>query len=373
VYEIDGRRKEPLAMVFDPNKPYNELAALPPPIELETKVVLKACIRANQALAELKMAGELIPSQTMLINTIPLQEAQASSEIENIVTTQDQLFRADVSGGKDADPATKEVLRYRTALKNGYEALKKRPLTTNSFKQICQTIFAHEVDIRKVPGTVIKNTQTNEVLYTPPEGKKVILEKLADLERYIHSETDVDVLVRLALFHYQFEAIHPFHDGNGRTGRILNILYLVEKGLLHHPVLYLSRYIIRNKVEYYRCLRAVTEKAEWEPWVLYIINAVDETARWTTLKIHEIRDAFKKTCEECKSKLPSAIYSKDLIETLYLQPYCRIETLTHAKLAKRQTASKYLQALQKIGVLNSVKVGREKLYLNKALMKILYK
>jgi Fic family protein len=358
--------------VFDPLKAYNELPALPPPIELETKPVLKACIRANQALAELKMAGELIPNQAMLINTIPLQEAQASSEIENIVTTQDQLFRADASGGKDADPSTKEVLRYRTALKKGFEALKKRPLSTNSFKDICGIIFEREVNVRKIPGTVIKNTQTGEVHYTPPEGEKVILDKLADFEKYLHLEDDIDPLVRLALIHYQFEAIHPFHDGNGRTGRILNILYLIEKNLLHVPVLYLSRYIIRNKAEYYSLLRAVTQDGQWEPWILYVLRAVDETARWTTRKIHEIRDSFHKTCQDCKEKLPSTIYSKDLIEILYQQPYCRIETLITAKIAKRQTASKYLQEIEKIGVLKSLKIGREKLYLNKNLMKTLY-
>jgi Fic family protein len=298
-----------IRMTFNKLKPYNQLPALPPSIDLETKAILKACIRANKALAELKGAGELIPNQAMLINAIPLQEAKTSSEIENIVTTQDELFKAELSGGKDANPNTKEVLRYRSALKLGYEALRKRPIGINHFRQICGTLLGRDVTVRKIPGTVIKNTTSGEVLYTPPMGERVILEKLAALEKYIYTEDEVDPLIRLALIHYQFEAIHPFHDGNGRTGRIINILYLVEKGLLNVPVLYLSRHIIQHKADYYSNLRKVTEEGKWEPWILFMLEAVEQTARWTTDKIRQIRVSFERTKEVCKSKMTGGAYS----------------------------------------------------------------
>ena len=241
-------------MPFRPDRPYNDLPALPPKAEVESKAVLKACIEARAALAELKVAGGLIPNQAMLINSIPLLEAQASSEIENIVTTTDKLFRFAGEAENQADPATKEALRYRTALYEGFKTLSKRPLTTRTAVQICRTIKGVDMDIRATPGTALINNQTRKVIYTPPEGAQHLRELLANWERYIHDVVDVDPLIRMAVMHYQFEAIHPFTDGNGRTGRILNLLYLVENELLNIPVLYLSQYIIKHKADYYRLL-----------------------------------------------------------------------------------------------------------------------
>lgn len=243
---------------------------LPPKAEVETKAILKKAISAGRALAELKGLGETIPNQSILVNSIILQEAKASSEIENIITTHDALFRAFSAKTSQVDPATKEVLRYREALWEGYSSLKDQPLlTTNLFISIVQTIRANNAGIRNTPGTKIVNAATGEVVFTPPEGEDIIRNKLKNLEDYIHAEDTLDPLIKLALIHYQFEAIHPFTDGNGRTGRIINILYLAWKRLLELPVLYLSKYIIEQKSDYYRLLRGVTEREEWEPWILY--------------------------------------------------------------------------------------------------------
>lgn len=358
-------------MTFVPNMPFNDLPVLPPPVDLETKAVLKKCISANRALAELKGAGDLIPNQAMLINAVPLQEAKLSSEIENIVTTNDRLFRAAVEEDREHDSQTKEVLQYRTALRYGYETLAERPLSINLFNEICGIILGQRVTVRKIPGTVLKNPDTQEVVYTPPVGEEVLVKKLANLERYLHEPNDLDPLIRLAVTHYQFEAIHPYHDGDGRTGRIINILYLVERGLLRIPVLYLSRCIIQNKAEYYRLLRAVTTHQEWEPWVLYMLDAVETTATWTTERIIAVRDLFEETCERCRTQLPSKIYSKELIELTFVQPYCKIAFVVEAGIAQRQTAARYLQALEEIGVLSSAKIGREKYYINPGLIDVL--
>ena len=357
-------------MPFDRNKPYNDLPDLPPHADLETKPVLRACISAYRALAELKAAGEWIPDQGMLINAIPLQEAKASSEIENIVTTQDELFKAELNEGVDANPNAKEVLRYRTALWKGFNSLRDKPMGINLFRSVCGTILDNEADVRKISGTVIKNTSTHEVFYTPPLGEQVILDKLSALERYVHADDEVDPLIRLALIHYQFEAIHPFHDGNGRTGRIVNILYLVEKRLLSIPVLYLSRHIIEHKADYYLRLREVTEEGHWEPWVLFMLQAVRETASGTTEKIRRIRESFEKTTGICRAQMPGA-YSRELVELLYRQPYCRIDVLVKNGIASRQTASKYLRRLEELNVLKGHKHGREIIYLNRELLEIL--
>ena len=239
-------------MPFRPDVPNNDMPPLPPRIEIETRAVLKACIRARAALAETRMAGQLIPNQSILINSIPMLEAQASSEIENIVTTTDRLFRFVNNAGHQADPATKEALRYRTALHQGYLMLAKRPVTTTMAVEICRTIKGVDMDIRTTPGTALLSEVTGRIIYTPPQGADRIRSMLADWERYIHTAEDTDPLIRMAMMHYQFEAIHPFTDGNGRTGRVLNILYLVEQGLLDIPVLYLSRYIMETRAQYYR-------------------------------------------------------------------------------------------------------------------------
>jgi len=359
-------------MSFDPGKPFNDLPLLPPKAEIETKATLKKAISANKALAELKGMGETIPNQAILVNSIILQEAKASSEIENIVTTHDALFRAFSAKSAQIDPATKEVLRYREALWEGFSSLKDRPfLTTNLFIRIVQTIRANKAGIRNTPGTKVANAATGEVVFTPPEGEAIIRQKLKNLEDYIHAEDEVDPLIKLALIHYQFETIHPFTDGNGRTGRIVNILYLTQKHLLGLPVLYLSKYIIDRKSDYYQLLRGVTEHEAWEPWILYILDAIEETAGHTKDKILAIRNLLAETLSFAKEHLPSRVYSKDLIELLFHQPYTKAHFLMAAGIVKRQAAADYLKKLEEIGILSAQKVGRENLYLNTKLYEIL--
>jgi Fic family protein len=315
--------------------------------------------------------GELIPNQAVLINTIPLLEAQASSEIENIVTTADRLFRiADNVNESHADAATKEALRYRTALHDGFKLLERRPLTTATAVQICRTIKGIELDIRSTPGTALVNPGTGEVIYTPPEGASRLRDMLTNWERYLHEDGDVDPLVRMAVMHYQFEAIHPFMDGNGRTGRVLNLLFLVQAGLLNIPVLYLSRHIIRHKADYYRLLLKVTTEADWEAWIVFMLHAVLETARWTTEKIKAIRSLLDRTAETIRRDA-AKIYSRELAEIIFVQPYCRIGNLVQANIAQRQSASVYLRKLTEIGILEERKAGREKLYVNPALLRLL--
>lgn len=349
--------------------PYNDLPLLPPKTELETKKVLKQAIASTRVLAELKGRADEIPNQSMLVNAITLQEAKDSSEIENIVTTQDNLFQAFTANTNTTDAQTKEVLRYRQALWEGYSNLRKRPLSTNTFVSIVQTIRENNAGIRKITGTRIASN--NETIYTPPEGEAVIRVLLKNLEDFIHSENGIDDLVRLAVMHYQFEAIHPFSDGNGRTGRILNILYLVEKGLLDAPILYLSKYIIENKNHYYEKLRAVTEQQNWEGWILFILKGVEETAIYTLKKINAINALMQETILLAKEKLPSRVYSKELIELLFEQPYCKVKFLVDKGIAKRQTAAEYLQELEKIEILKSRKIGVENLFLNVRLFEIL--
>ena len=324
---------------------------------------------SRAALAELKQAVELIPNPAMLISTLPLLEAQASSEIENIVTTADKLFRH-LQADAGADPATKEALRYRRALLEGVEALKSRPLTTRTAEAICTHIKGIEMTVRKIQGTALANNATGEVVYTPPEGEARIRDLLANWERFLHLEESIDPLVRMAAAHYQFEAIHPFIDGNGRTGRVVNSLFLVEQGLLPLPVLYLSRYIIANKTDYYRLLLAVTREAAWEPWLLYMLRGVEETATWTTAKIGAIRKLAVDTSDYVRMQLPK-IYSRELVDVIFEQPYCRIANLVEAGIAGRQAASRYLKALVNIGVLSEQAFGKEKLFVHPKLMTLL--
>ncbi len=355
---------------FDSGRPFNDLPNLPPASETETRTVLRSCIAARAALAELRASGKFIPNQTMLINSIPLLEAQASSEIENIVTTTDRLFRHANAAAGPADPATKEALRYRTALYRGFEMLQRRPVSTVMAIEVCRTIRGVDLDIRKTPGTALINDATDEVIYTPPVGEGVLRTKLANWERYIHEAEEIDPLIRLAVMHYQFEAIHPFVDGNGRTGRVLNLLYLVDKGLLDIPVLYLSRHITRNKALYYRYLLEVTTQQAWEPWILFMLEAVRTTAEWTSVKIHAIRDLLDGTAATIRQKLPK-IYSRELAELIFVNPYCRIGNVVEADIAKRQTAARYLKALAAEGLLEEIKMGRENLYINPPLLALL--
>ncbi len=356
--------------VFDPDQPYNDLPDLPPKAELETRDVLKSCVEARAALAELKELGATIPNQAVLINAIPILEAQASSEIENIVTTRDALFRHAQHLEEASDPATKEALRYRTALYLGYRSLGQRPLCTATAIDVCRTIKGRQLDVRTVPGTKLAGDWSGKVIYTPPEGEALLRNKLANWEQFLHREEELDPLVRMAVGHYQFEAIHPFSDGNGRTGRVLNILYLIEQGLLDIPVLYLSGYIIRHKSDYYRLLLAVTEDGAWEEWLRFMMTAVQRTARWTADKIRAIRDLQQTTSQYVQERLPS-IYSHELVETLFVQPYCRIANIVEAGIGQRQTASNYLKKLREIGVLDEIKAGREKLFINRRYLRLL--
>lgn len=359
------------AMTIDPRKPYDRLPLLPPAAELETRPVLKQCLGATRALAELKGTGGLLPDQTILINIIPLQEAKLSSEIENIVTTQDELFHAALDEASATDPSAKEVLRYRTALRHGYEAVLEGGLSTGLLAEVCGILQDQRISFRSEKETVyIGNPRAGTITYTPPRGGKVLLDKLANLERFLLQEDGLDPLVRMAVAHYQFEAIHPFKDGNGRTGRILNLLYLIHSRLLEIPVLYLSRFIIQNKKDYYRLLREVTENGAWEEWVLYVLEGVEETALWTTNRIRAIRELFDATVGRVRRELPR-IYSKELVELIFRQPYCKIQFVVEAEIARRQTASVYLQELERIGILASERRGREVIYKHPALVDVL--
>ena len=358
--------------MFDPLKPYNDLPNLPPDAPLETQAVLRKVVTSGRALAELKGLGKSIPNQAMLVDSLVLQEAKASSEIENIITTNDALFKAFTAKNKAVDSATKEVLQYQQALWEGYRCLQQRPLlSTNLFIHLVQKIKQNEAGIRNAPGTAVINETNSTVLYTPPEGEQVIREKLHNLEEFIHTDDAVDPLIKMAVMHYQFEAIHPFSDGNGRTGRILNILYLVKEGLLDLPVLYHSKYIIENKSEYYRLLRLVTEKGSWEPWLLYMLDVVEQTASFTGDVIIKIRRLMEETAAFAKEHLPSRVYSKDLVELLFHQPYVKVQFLVKADIAERKTAAEYLKELEKIGILERQKVGKENLFLNRQLFKLL--
>lgn len=356
---------------MDPRYAYNELPELPPPSPLETPAVLKACIGARAALAELKTAADLIPNQAVLINVVPLLEARASTEVENIVTTNDALFRQAAMSDGRADPATKEALNYRGALLAGFESQRKRPLCTATAEEVCSVLKGTRMAVRRVPGVRLANHRTGEVMYTPPEGEDLLRAKLANWERFLHDHRELDPLVRMAAGHYQFEAIHPFTDGNGRTGRILNLLFLVNEGLLREPVLYLSRYILRNRAEYYERLLGVTREGAWEPWLLYMIRGVEEMALWTRRKIEAIRGLIGETVGRLRAIAPE-IYSRELVEAVFTQAYCRIGNLVDAGVAKRQTASVYLRRLAVLGFVREVESGRERLYVNEAFARLLF-
>ncbi|HEZ0737381.1 TPA: Fic family protein [Neisseria meningitidis] len=356
---------------WKPDIPYNDLPPLPPKQDIESKTILKRCIAARASLARLKQAAELIPNQAMLINTLPVMEARASSEIENIVTTTDKLFQSLQMDTERQDPATKEALQYRTALFAGYESLTSRPLCTQTAIMVCNAIkHPYEMAIRKTGGTALKGGNSGNVVYTPPEGEETIRGKLANWERFIHESGDLDPLIIMAAAHYQFEAIHPFTDGNGRTGRILNSLLLIEKGLLDLPILYLSRYIIENRADYYRLLLGVTERQDWESWIIYILDGVADTADWTVSKIDAIRRLFEQTQQHIRTHA-QGIYTHELVNLLFEQPYTRIANLEAAGIAKRQTASKYLKELSDIGVLQEIVIGRDKLFIHPRLMELL--
>jgi Fic family protein len=354
---------------WQPGRPYDSLPPLPPAVDLETKVVLKQCVAARAALAELKQASELIPNPTMLINTLPVLEARASSEIENIVTTADTLFQH-LAGEGVVDPATKEALRYRQALLEGFASLEDRPLSVRTAEAVCSRIRGVAMSVRRVPGTALANAATGAVIYTPPATEDGIRKLLGNWARFLHMHEEIDPLIRMAAAHYQFEAIHPFTDGNGRTGRVLNSLFLVEQELLSLPILYLSRYIVANKTEYYDLLLGVTGAGAWDPWLIYMLRGVEETAIWTTKKIAAIRILADDTVGFVRSRLPK-IYSRELVDVVFEQPYCRIADVVKAGIVGRQAASRYLKALTSIGVLREQTAGRERLFIHPRLLTLL--
>lgn len=362
---------------FDRNLPFNDLPFLPPSKDVETKAILKATIKARAAVAELRNKAVLLPKDDILIQNLSLVEAKDSSEIENIFTTHDKLYQADFLSEKQIDPHTKEVTRYRTALWHGMELVKKRGLSTNTYVEIVQIIKQNRSGIRTIPGTKIVNPK-NELIYSPPEGEDLIRKLLGNLDEFVNDTKkipkeviDVDPLIKMAILHYQFEAIHPFGDGNGRTGRILNILYLVDKKLLATPILFLSSYIMKNKTGYYKGLQNVTENENWEDWILYILKAVEETAYSTIARIDEICEAMR----EFEKKLKSATKfgTKDLVEVLFQSPFSTINTLIEAGIAARGTSYTYLKTMEDLGLLEKIKVGKSVLYINAVLYKILRK
>jgi Fic family protein len=321
-------------------------------------------------LAELRLAGHLIPDQSVLINSIPLLEAKDSSEIENIVTTNDELFREAGLGDGDSTPETKEAARYRTALHRGFEAIKSRPISTRLAAEICQAVTGKDYDVRKTTGTKLQDRHTGDVYYTPPEGEARLRDMLANWEKFANDSTQVDPLVRMAVLHYQFEAIHPFPDGNGRTGRILNILVLIQDGLLDLPTLYLSRFVLKNRGAYYRLLGRVTTHAEWEAWVLYMLEAVETTSEWTTRKIRAVKELMGDTTAYVRSaapKLPHAV-----VELIFTHPYVRIGNVVENGIVGREAAGKYLKELAALGVLEEEKVGRDKIFLHRKYLDVLF-
>ena len=357
---------------WDPARPYDGLPPLPPGIELETRAVLKRCVSARAALSELRVAAALIPNPAVLINTLPLLEAQASSEIENVVTTADELFMH-LDADEGADPATREALRYRSALLEGVRLIDERPLSTATAEAICTRIKGAPMIVRSVPGTRIASARTGAIVYTPPERTKSLRDLLTNWEEFLHEPDDaaaLDPLVRMAVAHYQFEAIHPFTDGNGRTGRVINSLFLVQRGLLDRPILYLSRFIITHKADYYRLLLEVTRDGAWEAWIQYMLRGIEDTARWTVAKIEAIRRLTTMVTDHLRGKHPK-LYDRDLVDVIFEQPYCRIRNVVDRGLGTRQSASKYLHGLVAAHVLREVRVGREVLFVNPRLMALL--
>lgn len=354
-------------MTWFPDTPYNDLPALPPPSNLQTPRVFTALIKARTALAGLNEALVSLPNPSVFLQTLSLLEAQASSEIESIVTTTDDLFRA-ATLSETATPATKEALRYRVALFRGLDAMRDRQgiLTGNTAATICTALRGTETSIRSTEGTFIGNPATGRRIYTPPEGTTVIHDKLSEWEKFVNEPSELDPLVRIALSHYQFEAIHPFDDGNGRTGRILNALMMVSYGLLSEPILYISQGVIARKNDYYRLLNAVTAEQAWEDWTVFMVEVVGETAVNTLDKIKKIQRLQGELRESLPAQAPAG-----LVDLLFAEPYCRIRDVVEKCEVTRPTATKYLNDLVEQGVLAQERAGREKLFINIQFMEIL--
>ncbi len=348
---------------------------LPPLVELEPKEVLKKLVSAKSALAELKGVAASIPNESILLNTLTLQEAKESSAIENIITTHDDIFQSDIFTQQFKSAAAKEVYSYANALKKGFELVRKNGIITiNHIVEIQHEIEGNNAGFRKLPGTNLMNDLTGEVVYTPPQDYNSIVALMVNLEKFINeaSVLDVDPLVKMAIIHHQFESIHPFYDGNGRTGRIINILYLIQYGLLNLPVLYLSRYIIKNKGEYYRLLQDVRVNGSWIEWILFMLTGVEETSYQTIDLINEIKKLMMEYKHKIRKELPR-IYSQDLINNLFKHPYTKIEFLMNELRVSRLTATKYLDKLVEIELLAKQKIGRDNFYINMPLFVLLSK
>ena len=353
------------------NTPQFILNKLPVSIDkVETIATLKASAKAMRALGELKGVAQSIPNQSMLVNAAVLQESKDSSEIENIITTQDELYKA-LSTNKIVNSAVKEVVNYRKAIFFGFDLIKEKGfIRFSDLNDIQSIIVENNAGVRSTPGTVLKNDKTGEVVYIPPQSKDEILELLTNFLDHFNTESDVQLLINLAVLHFQFESIHPYYDGNGRTGRILNILFLILNDFLDIPILYLSSYIIDHKPDYYRLLNQVNRTGEWEEWILYILKAVEETSNNTVQKINSIKKLLGDTIEMVKEKAPK-VYRKELIELLFEQPYSKIDYVIEKIGVERKAASRYLKELESIGVLKSIKMGRQVIYVNEDLIEIL--
>ncbi|MDU8924947.1 Fic/DOC family N-terminal domain-containing protein [Pasteurellaceae bacterium LIM206] len=343
--------------------------------EIETKAVFKACSLAHQALGELKGIVNTMPNQGILLGTLPLQEAKDSSEIENIITTQDDVYSSNYQTQQFSSLAAKEVHRYAHAMQYGFNEINKNQLITiTTIKSVQQILENNNAGFRRQAGTQLINQHTGKSIYTPPQDPEEIVRQMAALERFINASEmiDYDPLVKMALIHHQFESIHPFYDGNGRTGRIINILYLVLQGLLDTPILYLSRYINQHKAEYYRLLQSVGNERHWENWLLFMLSGIEQTAKQTICLITEIKALMQKHKQTIKTHLPK-LYSHELINNLYKYPYTKVEFVAQDCEIHRNTALRRLTELEQIGIIKRVKLGRETFYVNAELFALLAK
>ena len=348
-----------------------DIPPLPPPADLETVAVLRELAQASRALAELKGRAQAIPNQSILIDTLALQEARASSEIENIVTTQDEVFQAELFPDRASGPA-KEVARYRDTLKRGIARLNETGLITNrTLIEMFQLLKQRDDGFRAVPGTALRNDATGRIVYVPPQRSDAIQRHMRDLETFLNDDRHgLDPLIAMAVAHHQFESIHPFPDGNGRLGRILNVLYLTRTGLLDSPILYLSRYVNRHKADYYRLLQAVRDDGAWAQWVLYMLRAVTRTSRDTLRIVDGMRGQMAETKVRLRTDLPK-FYSQDLLNNIFRHPYTRVEYVQNDLGVSRPTATKYLEALVAEGLLLKVPRGRYRYYVNEPLVRLL--
>lgn len=349
-----------------------DIPLLPPKVELETKRVLKKAALANRFLAELKGMSETIPNETILINTLTLQEAKDSSAIENIITTHDEMYKAQLFEDMFVNASAKEVSKYADALIHGFELVRKNKiLTENYILEIQKILEQNDAGYRKLPGTSLINEKTGLVVYTPPQDYDTIVKLMENLINYMNDGEvqDVDPLIKMAVIHFQFETIHPFYDGNGRTGRIINILYLVLTQLLNIPILYLSRYIIKYKADYYRLLQSVRETGDWEEWILYILEGVEQTSKETIELIVNIRNLMQQYKKGIRNKMHK-VYSQDLLNNLFRHPYTKIDFVKRDLQVSKLTARRYLDLLVTNGFLRKEKIGRSNFYINEPLFSI---